>query len=507
MSRSGWICLLVLAIWPAGFNFGAGESRITWGDNGDGRYRNPVLKADYSDPDVIRVGEDFYLVASDFHFIGIQVLHSKDLVNWEIIGQVFHRLPISPKYDEMAGYAEGTWAPSLRYHDGEFYLYVCTPKDGLFMWHTKDPARLWTGPVTLKSVAGWEDPCPFWDDDGHAYLIHSKTGAGPLILHKMSSDGTQLLDDGVTIYSGPVAEGPKLFKRSGYYYISHPEGGVSTGWQAVERSPNLYGPYEHRNVLSGGPHQGGMVELSNGEAWFIGFKSTGWLGRICYLEPVAWGADDWPVFGDNGKPVDVWKKPAVSHAQPARRPNTSDDFESATLDPIWQWNHNPVDEAWSLSRRKGYLRLTALPAPDIAHARNTLTQKLWDEYGTIETKIDISGMADGQQAGLAFLSGAAFSWVAAEKAGKECRVVWPDSEGSPLKNCGNVYFRGQYREDQAALLYSEDGKTWQDTGRKIGLRFAAWKGARFGLFTYGATRGFADIDYVRYTYRSEEQGR
>src|SRR5579883_2141260 len=153
MKRSSWVGLLLLACLAARLNFAAGERTVTWGDLGDGRYRNPILKADYSDPDVIRVGGDFYLVASDFHFMGIQVLHSTDLVNWKIIGQVFHRLPISPKYDEMTAYAEGTWAPSLRYHNGEFYLYVCTPKDGLFMWHTKDPAALWTGPVTVKAIA------------------------------------------------------------------------------------------------------------------------------------------------------------------------------------------------------------------------------------------------------------------------------------------------------------------------------------------------------------------
>ena len=143
---------LLLITLSAALGYAAGISAVTWGDLGDGRYRNPILKADYSDPDAIRVGDDFYLVASDFHFMGIQVLNSKDLVNWKIIGQVFHRLGFSPKYDEMAGYAEGTWAPSLRYHNGEFYLYVCTPFDGLFMWHTKDPAALWTGPVTVKAI-------------------------------------------------------------------------------------------------------------------------------------------------------------------------------------------------------------------------------------------------------------------------------------------------------------------------------------------------------------------
>ncbi len=481
-------------------------NRASWGDQGDGTYRNPILKADYSDPDVIRVGDDFYMVASDFHFVGIQVLHSKDLVNWRIAGQVFHRLSMSPKYDQMKGYGEGTWASSLRYHNGEFYLYACTPKDGLFMWHTKNPASTWSDVVTVKAIAGWEDPCPFWDDDGQAYLIHGKTGAGPLILHKMSADGARLLDEGTTVYTGPVAEGPKMFKRQGRYYISHPEGGVSTGWQTVERASAIYGPYERKIVLEGGPHQGGLVELKNGEAWFIAFKSTGWLGRICYLEPVKWGDDDWPVFGDNGTPVDTWKKPNVGRAYAAGRPQTSDEFAAKTLSPIWQWNHNPVDTAWSLTERRGFLRLHALPADDIGQARNTLTEKLWDESGAIETKLDLAGLAEGGRAGLTFLSGAAFSWVGAEKTAGAIRIVWPEGSGADLKPAGSLWLRGVYRQGKAQLFYSLDGQAWSDTGQRIALRFASWKGARFGIFSYGPHGGYADVDWVHYTYPAAVAG-
>jgi len=493
------LLLLFVGSLLTSLGYAAQPVTLTWGDLGDGRYRNPILKADYSDPDVIRVGDDFYLVASDFHFMGIQVLHSRDLVNWTIIGQVFHRLPIAAKYDGMTAYSEGTWAPSLRYHNGEFYLYVCTPKDGLFMWHTKDPATLWTGPVTVKATPNWEDPCPFWDDDGQAYLIHSKKGAGPLILHKMSADGADLLDEGVTIYTGPVAEGPKLFKRHGYYYISHPEGGVEKGWQTVERARSIYGPYERKVVLPGSPHQGGLVELDNGEAWFIAFQSTGWLGRICYLEPVTWGADDWPVFGDHGQPVDVWRKPAVAQPSTPHRPETSDDFKTTSLNPVWQWNHNPVDSAWSLERNHG-LRLKALPADELAQARNTLTQKLWDDSGTIEAQLDLAGLAEGQRAGLTFLSGSAFSWAGAEKSAGVCRVTWSGEAGVAIKGCRRLWLRGEYRLGQAKLAYSLDGKTWSDTGQAIVLKFAAWKGARFGVFSYGPNGGYVDVKYVHYSY-------
>ena len=476
---------------------------LRWGDQGDGTYRNPVLKADYSDPDVIRVGDDFYLVASDFHFVGMQVLHSRDLVNWEVVGQVFPRLDMHPKYDEMNGYAQGTWAPTLRYHDGRFYVFVCTPYDGLFMWHATDPRGPWSETVTVKAVSGWEDPAPFWDDDGSAWLVHSVLGAGPLLLHGMSPDGRRLLDDGVEIYRGKVAEGPKLFKRRGEYYISLPEGGVETGGQAVLRAKSLHGPWERREVLvPGSPHQGGLVDLPSGESWFLGFKSTGHLGRVVHLLPVRWGEDGWPVFGDGGRTVERWKKPGVGKAQPIARPATSDDFDAKTLRPQWQWNHNPVTEAWSVAARPGWLRLEARPASDISRARNTLTQKLWDDAGLFEARLDTSGMADGQRAGVTFVSGGAFGWVGVAMRGGKRRIAWEQGEGPELTGDA-VVLRGRYSGNAARLEYSLDGRDFTDTGVPFTLAFGHWKGARVGIFSYGR-QGHVDIDSVCYRYGSPE---
>ena len=476
---------------------------LAWGDQGDGTYRNPVLNADYSDPDVIRVGDDFWLVASDFHFVGVQVLHSRDLVNWELAGQVFPRLAMHAKYDEMNGYAQGTWAPTIRHHDGTFYVYVCTPYDGLFMWQAKDPRGPWSETVTVKAVSGWEDPAPFWDDDGKAYLVHSVLGAGPLILHRMSPDGRTLLDEGKEIYRGKVAEGPKLFKRKGWYYISLPEGGVDRGGQTVLRSRTIEGPYERRVVLpDGSPHQGGIVELANGEGWFLGFKSTGHLGRVVHLQPVQWGDDDWPVFGDAGRPVARWKKPAVARPQPAGRPAASDEFDGKALGLQWQWNHNPVPEAWSLSARPGWLRLKARPASDLTRARNTLTQKLWDDAGVVDVALDTRGMADGQRAGFTFLSGSAFGWVGVAMQGGVRRIAWDGGEGPALTGDA-VWLRGRYVGDAARLEYSLDGRSYTDTGAAFTLKFAHWKGARVGLFCYGR-RGSVDVDSVRYRYGARE---
>jgi beta-xylosidase len=478
-----------------------GPRKLDWGDQGDGTYRNPILKCDFSDPDILRVGADFYMLASDFHFVGIQVLHSRDLVNWQIINQIFSRLTMDEKYDQMRGYGQGTWAPAWGYHDGKFYAFVCTPFEGLFMWRTDDPAKNWSEMVTVKRVERWEDRCPFWDEDGQAYLIHSHKGAGPLILHKMSSDGTQLLDEGVEIYRGPTAEGPKFLKRRGYYFIFLPEGGVETGWQTVLRSRNIYGPYERRIVLpAGSPHQGGVVELPSGESWFVGFKSAGHLGRVTHLLPVKWGEDDWPVFGDNGQPVDSCKKPNVGQEFPIQHVETNDDFKAPTLSPIWQWNHNPVDEAWSLTERPGWLRLRGLPADSLATARNTLTQKIWGDGGVIKLKMDVSAMSEGQRAGLAFVSGDEFGWVGVRCANGRKQIVWDWGEG-PMVEENEVWLGASYSLSWG-LFFSGNGanRPFVNVGKTVQLRFAYWKGARPAIFCFGGGNGHVDVAEFGYTY-------
>jgi beta-xylosidase len=538
------------------------EAPLPWGDQGDGTFRNPIIAADYSDPDVIRVGDDFYLVASEFHFMGIQVLHSKDLVNWTILSRVFDRLEVDPKYDEPRAYSQGTWAPTLRHHDGLFYLYACTPRDGLLRWTAKNPAGPWTASV-VKRVDQWEDPCPFWDDDGQAWLVRGRLGAGPIYLHKMSADGSQLLDDGVEIYNGPVAEGPKLFKRNGWYYISLPEGGVERGGQSVLRSRSIQGPYERRVVTpDGAPHQGGIVELESGETWFIGFKSAGALGRVPCLQPVTW-VEDWPVFGDRGRPIEKGQVPrAKGHGQktegerrkaeggsqtaavgggqssvvsgqssvgggqssvvsrPSSHPQTSDEFDGQALSPQWQWNHNPTKDAYSLTERPGWLRLRGGAAANLELARNTLTQKLWGGAGSFEVKLDAAGLAEGQRAGLAFMSGKFFSAVGIERKVGELRIYWdavagvadPGSRavsgnqtpGSATPATANaIWLRGEYRGDTARLSYSLDGKAFTDTGLAVKLRFSQWKGARLALFSYGTQTGPADFEYFRFQHGTE----
>lgn len=355
-----------------------------WGDQGNGTFCNPILPTDLSDPDVIRVGDRYYMVASDFHFLGMQILESSDMVNWHVVTQLYDRFDF-PGWDTMEHYAGGSWAPSIRWHDGRFRVYFCTPDEGLFMTSAERPEGPWSKLLLVKAVKKWEDPCPFWDEDGKAYLGHSLYGAGPIIIHRMSEDGTRLLDEGTTVYTGPVAEGTKIHKWNGYYYMSIPEGSVCCGWQTILRSNSIYGPYERKVVLEqgttviNGPHQGALVDTPDGNWWFYHFQEWSPLGRIVHLQPVRW-ADGWPLIGIDldgngiGEPVTEWKMPLGSSSRnEIGKAVWKDGFGGQTMKPEWQWNHNPQHEAWSLSRNNGKLTLQALQAPDFIHARNTLT--------------------------------------------------------------------------------------------------------------------------------------
>ena len=356
-------------------------------DLGNGDYRNPVIFADYSDPDVIRVGDEFYLTASSFNCApGLPILHSKDLVNWTIIGHALPRFNYG-NFD-VPQHGNGVWAPSLRFHNGQFYIYYGDPDFGIFMTQTTNPAGPWQPLVCVRPARGWIDCCPFWDDDGSAYLVHafaaSRAGfANVLHLNRMSPDGASLLDDGKLIIDGHAAglttlEGAKLYKRGDCYYILAPAGGVTGGYQMAFRSKNIYGPYEAKKVLAqgttpiNGPHQGGWVELKSGESWFLHFQDRGPYGRVTHLEPVQW-VQDWPLMGTDqdgqglGQPVLTFKKPDVGRPWPVTVPQTSDEFDSSDLGLQWQWQANPKDQWFSLTARPGWLRLNAVPMPAGCH--------------------------------------------------------------------------------------------------------------------------------------------
>jgi len=478
------------------------QPRLQWGDQGNGTYKNPVLCADFSDPDVIRVGQKYYMVASDFHFLGMQVLESDDMVNWRYVSQIYHRFDL-PGWDQNKHYAGGSWAPAIRWHEGRFYVYFCTPDEGLFMSSAERAEGPWEPLHQLKDVEKWEDPCPFWDDNGQAYLGRSRHGAGPIIIHKMSADGKSLLDDGVTVYTGPVAEGTKFLKRNGYYYLIIPEGGVGQGWQTVLRSRNIYGPYEKRVVLEqgsttvNGPHQGALVDTPDGAWWFYHFQETPVLGRVVHLQPARW-KDDWPLMGVDidgngiGEPVAVWTCPLP--VTTSRQLATSDDFSSPDLALQWQWCHNPADEAWSLQEKRGWLTLHALPAPHLMMSRNMLTQKLLGFQSTATTLVTAEGQCS---AGLLCI-------------GRQFHAIGLCPDGVYTEENGvrtivrpgrfkKMYLRAtcDVRSNQFQFFYSTDNRRFHSAGDAFAMRSGFWKGVRVGLYCYGPD-GIAHFDHFDY---------
>lgn len=514
--------------------FAAPASAEPWiSDLGNGRYKNPVLFADYSDPDVIRVGEDFYMVASSFNAMpGIPVLHSKDLINWTIIGHVYERLPFE-KFDKPA-HGHGAWAPSIRYQEGLFYVYFCTPHTGLFVATAKNPAGPWKL-EQMVSVELWEDPAPFWDDDGNAYLVRGKVRADILYLHRMSKDGRKLLDNGTVIYHNvqeqPTIEGPKMLKKDGYYYVLAPAGGVATGWQAALRSKNIYGPYEAKNVLHqggtdiNGPHQGGLVGLGSGEWWFMHFQDRDLYGRIVHLQPVEW-RDGWPLMGRDidsdgiGEPVAEWQKPDVGRTYPVAIPQTSDEFNDDKLGLQWQWHANPKQDWYSLNQASpGRMRLYAArnvtQSGNLYFVPNLLLQKFPSPAFSATTKISFHPSEVNDKSGLVVM-GQEWAYLALYKADQGVRLGMftghYDREGDATKEMESVeaepsgkngytyYLKVAVEEGgKCRFLYSRDGRDFTPIGGAFQAKKGVWIGAKVGVFSLSPnvveSEGYADFDW------------
>lgn len=497
-------------------------------DLGDGFYANPIIHADYSDPDIIRVGSDYWMVASSFTCIpGIPVLHSKDLVNWEIVNHVYDNLPGS-KYDRPA-HGEGSWAPAIRYHDGRYYVYFCTPNDGLFVAIADDPRGEWQLTQMLE-VSKWEDPCPFWDDDGNAYLVHSIHRGGPAVLHRMSPDGMRLLDNGTVVYhdeeANPILEGLKMYKRDGWYYIFAPAGGVEQGWQTVLRSKNIYGPYEARKVMEqgptdiNGPHQGGLADTADGsEWWFVHFQSKGIHGRVVHLQPARWTDDGWIVIGEDpdgdgiGNPVARHRKPSARTGT-TTTPQTSDDFVNSECSPQWQWQANPGDDWYSLTANPGYMRLFAYPCPtekgNLYFAGNLYLQKFPAPEFTVTTLTEAHFSEDGERAGLITM-GNRYSYIAIIKEADGYRVavvtgrndkyaVTPEEKASARVGQPRIWLRMKLLPgEKCRYSYSLDGNDYVELGPECEVSAGTWIGAKTGIFSSSPNvvkgNGFADFDF------------
>lgn len=511
-------------------------SRVWVADNGNGTYKNPILHADYSDPDAIRVGDDFYLISSSFEDIpGLPILHSKDLVNWTIIGHALQRqLP----YDRFAKprHGEGVWAPAIRYHNGQFYIYYPDPDFGIYLVTAKDPAGPWSEPVRVEAGKGLIDPCPLWDDDGSVYLVHAYAGSRAgiksiLVIKKLNPTGDKTIEAGKLVYDGhdtdPTIEGPKFYKHGGYYYILAPAGGVSTGWQLALRSKNIYGPYERKVVMdqgsssTNGPHQGAWVTTRTGEDWFLHFQDKGAYGRVVHLEPMTW-TNNWPVIGidkdgdGKGEPVTTFKKPNVGKSYPIQTPAESDEFNSHELGLQWQWPANPKP-VWSfMNPSKGMLRLFSEKTDSAANlwfAANTLQQKFPAEEFMVTAKLKFTPnpKLENEQAGLAIL-GLDYAGLAVSSSKGTQTLVYlgcTDAEkGTAEKrtpivklDSGFLYLRVQVRTGgKCTFSYSLDNAHFTEAGDSFTAKPGRWIGAKFGIFCTRDTQtndaGYTDLDWV-----------
>ncbi|MBQ9307014.1 MAG: glycoside hydrolase 43 family protein [Clostridia bacterium] len=482
------------------------------------QYTNPILFGDYSDPDVIRVGEDFYLISSSFTYLpGIPVLHSRDLVHWEQIGYAVSHLPFE-RYDKPA-HKCGTWAPSIRYHNGLFYVYVCLPDEGLFAFTASDPAGTWEC-HHVKDVVGWIDPCPLFDEDGSAYLVHGFAGSRAginniLYVHRMSDDGLSILDKGRLVYDGDVhgdttVEGPKAYKKDGYYWILCPAGGVKPGYQLALRAKSIYGPYERQVVLRqgdtpvNGPHQGGWVDDGHGGDWFIHFQDRDAYGRITHLQPVDWSST-WPVMGHLTSPVQTGEidLPPFDGQIP-----TSDDFRDGP-GIQWQWQANPRSD-WFTALHPG-LRLHAAPAESPYKAGNFLSQLMQYPAFTMDAVLSMHPQA-GDVAGLCMMG---YTYHAITLSDGCVRLIrgevteinrWtPERVRETVIASNNwegesILLRMEVRDEKVTFFFGKNTDALVQLGEACPMACGGWTGARPGLYvinTQGHWGGWADIENVQ----------
>ena len=506
-------------------------------DNGDGTYKNPILNADYSDPDIIRVGTDYYMTASSFNAVpGLPILHSKDLVNWRIVGHAIRRLEPDEIFSKPQ-HGGGVWAPALRYHNGLFYIYYSDPDRGIYVTTAKAADGEWSEPKLVKGAKGWIDPCPLWDDDGSAYIVHAFAGSRAgvkslLVVNRMSADGLTLLDGGTLVFDGhdqdPTVEGPKFYKLNGYYYILAPAGGVATGWQLALRSKNIYGPYQRHIILDqgktaiNGPHQGGLVDTPSGQWWFMHFQDKGPFGRVVHLQPAAW-KNGFPVAGADpdgdgtGEPVDRWKKPNVGHSFPMETPPDSDEFNGVSLGQQWQWHANPGDNWAFMYPSGGVLKMMSVEQPpgyrNLSDAPNLLLQKLPGAAFVSEAKVRIRPRYEGERFGLVVM-GLDYSYLGVtHRQGKlyisqftatAADKGTAESESRPvLLASGDIRMVLRCSEDAACYFeYSGNGGGLRSVGTPFKAKEGRWIGAKVGFFFNRPGKfndaGSAEIDWIRF---------
>ena len=526
------------------------RSEVWCPDNGDGTYTNPVINADYSDPDVCVVGDDYYMTASSFNCIpGLPILHSKDLVNWQIVGHALNRLTPTEEFDKPS-HGNGVWAPSIRYHQGMFYIYWGDPDQGVFRVTATNPAGPWSEPLCVIPGKGMIDTTPLWDDDGRCYLVNGWANsrsrfASVLTVRELDSEGKRPISDPVIVFDGNgtenrTCEGPKFYKRDGWYWIMCPAGGVPTGFQLAMRAKSPYGPYESKVVLAqgttavDGPHQGGWVHTSQGEDWFLHFQDKECYGRVVHLQPVTW-KDNWPVMGKVpakgycGEPVITWRKPKTAGNVQVVNPVESDEFNEPRLGLQWQWHAN-YDQKFGMPTAFGTYRIYTHKVSEqyanLWEVPNLLLQKTPADNFTATTRLRFTSKADNQVGGL-LVMGLDYFALTLKRVGDKflLQLVTCKSadKGTPEQVTTmatlsptevdkidyqpgiheDIWLRVRVADGQCRFSYSTNGKKYQDAGQSYTLREGKWIGAKVGLMAIepaGKTnRGWIDADWFRIT--------
>lgn len=491
------------------------------------RYTNPVVSSDYSDPDVIRVGDDFFMVSSSFnHVPGVPVLHSKNLVEWKIINHVLPKLPFESF--NAVRHGAGAWAPSLRYRNGKFYCLIPFPDEGIFVAETDDPYGKWSLLRPLMTGAGFEDPCPIWAD-GKCYVVFafvkSRIGFNSKLAVfetdeelKTPAKGYKIVFDGKDV--APKIEGPKFYKRGKYFYILAPAGGVKTGWQAALRSENVYGKYEYKVIMMqgdsavNGPHQGALIDLDDGgQRWaFMHFQHDGAYGRVVHLQPARW-VDDWVICGAYegegmaGTPVEGGEYPVDVATDFAVNP--SDEFDGDRLSLVWQTPANPSAEWYSL---KHGLRLNCIyyGGNSLVDLPQLVMQKVQYRNFSVKAKCALNLESDGDETGFTVF-GREYAYVCVVRRGGrnylEIRKGAIAGGGDETLAKSQPYdenfvaFRlsaKHEKPDGLVCKFSFGGSAFTRKFRAVG---GVWTGAKIGVYARSRTEseGYATFKYFRVT--------
>lgn len=518
----------------------AGASNVAtqhWtADNGNGTYSNPLFYEEFEDPDIIRVGDDYYLAGTTMHMNpAVQIMHSKDLVNWELVGYCMDRLDLGPAFRLEGGniYGRGIWAPCIRYHKGIFYIFSNVNGAGLQVFRSKSIK----GPWERDQLPGRHDPSVLFDDDGKIYIISG--GGSPYPIEELTPDLKSFVPGVRHQLVGRMGEGHHLYKINGKYVdVSAIPGGPVD--QMVAVADSIEGPWKIERMVQGESmgvtvaaplraqvndrglwlHQGGIVDTPSGEWWSIIMSDHGSAGRMVSLVPITWD-NDFPLIGLPGnlrRAPNTWIKPNTGYTEEPKPAFVHDDnFDGGKMNPHWQWNHVPDDSKWSITEKLGVLRLHSLPAGNFWTARNSLCQRPPGPESIMTVEVDTSGLVAGDNAGLALLS-TPYAWIGVVKTAEGTTLQMLQGTGGsrrggvaaaatnapawgPTNPPSRLWLRVacNFDTDQAIFSWSADGTEFTALGNPFTMTFqlTTFQGVRPALFNFntsGQPGGYADFD-------------